>query len=183
MPQRIETRDRGSFLVEKTWIKSGEGHVSKLVGGGYCKGGGQPILKASELKNVIPKGEELNEAMEWFANRGKISAKSPRSIVIAPDSSLHFDDGTPITSMSDIMANLAPGPMMEMALKIFVLNEAKAQTKEVQAQAPVGAPKSKEQDAVDALKAKLESDTQAADVAEEKSEQQLPGESEPEQEE
>jgi hypothetical protein len=181
MPSRIETRDRGSFTFEKTWIVGGVGHVGKLVGGGYCKIGGQPIMKKSDLANIIPKGDDLNEALEWFANRGKVSAKAPRSIVIAPDGNLHFDDGTPITSMSDIMANLTPGPMLEMALKMFVLNEAKAQVREV-ASAP-STPKSKEQDAVDALRAKLESKTQAADVAEDKAAAELPGDPGEEEEE
>jgi len=185
MPQRLETRDRGTFWFEKTWVVGGVGHIGKLVGGGYCKVGGQPITKKTELTNIIPKGPELNEALEWFANRGKVTAKAQRSIVIGPDGSLKFDDGSPITSMSDIMSNLSPGPMLEMALKMFVLNENKAQTKEVQAQAPVGISKSKEQDAIDKLKATLETKEQAAVESETQAEANLPGDpdGDPEEEE
>jgi hypothetical protein len=170
--QKLETKDKGTYTFKRTWIIQGVGHIGLLAGGGYCHVGGQPIQKAAELRHVIPKGPELDAALEWFTNRDKVKPAEQKRIVIEPNGDFHFDDGSPITSMSDLINNLPPGPILETAQKLFVLKQMDAD--KVQFSKVGQQPKNKEQDAVEKLKASLQDKKESDDDAEREAEQDEP---------
>jgi hypothetical protein len=115
MPQKLHTKDRGTFTFERTFANSTM-HIGKLVGGGYSHLAGQPIKNLGELRAVIPDGPELVAALEWFNNRGKEKPEEkPKKRVIVTNTGFAFEDG-PITSAQDILNNVAPGPMQENIL-------------------------------------------------------------------
>lgn len=119
MSQILHTKNYGEIEVEQSWIHDNL-HIVKLANGGYAHSSGLPVQKASELKKAIPPGPELEEALFWFEHRHDEPEQVKRRLVINPDGSVVFDDGSPIQNMSDIVENLQPGPFLDAALRWFV---------------------------------------------------------------
>ena len=114
MPQIKQTTEYGPVVFVKTWFADNI-HVGKLQGGGYAYLNGVPITDPEVLKRVIPPGRDLAEAMAYFENPPPVEAPK-RCLKVTPAGDWLFDDGSPITAMSDILNHMAQGPAQEAAL-------------------------------------------------------------------
>lgn len=121
MPQVIKTAAHGSIVFERTFINNNV-HVGKLMNGkGYCTLGGVPIADKSQLLAVIPKGQELDEAIHWWDHKDEIKVEeyAPPKLVITNTGDYEFTDGKPVTKLEDLINSLPPGPALEAAVKWF----------------------------------------------------------------
>jgi len=119
MAQRLITKHYGPIEVEKSW-NVGAQHIGKLVGGGYVYLTGLPVKTKQELKAIIPPGPDLDEALEWFDSPDKFSETRIKRLMLNPDGSYEFDDGSPVESVSDLVKHLQEGPALDAALTWFV---------------------------------------------------------------
>lgn len=123
MPQIIKTAHYGDLEFEKSWANENR-HIGKLVNGGYCFISGQPILYRNDIERTIPTGKDLEDALLWFENKDSYEAMAKRRcIVIMPDGSFSFDDGSPVTSYSDIVNNLPQGELQDAALRWWAMRD------------------------------------------------------------
>lgn len=127
MPATLHTKDKADVTYEIIYMNAGVGSVGKLEGGGYMHIGGIPIKTKKELTDVIPPGKERDEALEWFNNRGKKPEVPTKMVVIQPNGDLLFDDGSEVTSHSDIINFVPPGALQEYALKWLTEKQNKSQ--------------------------------------------------------
>ncbi len=126
MAQKLETKTKGTLMIERSWISQGVGHIAELVGGGFIHVGGVPIKSEKEIRDIIPAGEERTRALEWFKNKDKTPKDAPkRRIIIEPNGDLKFDNGEPVVSVSDLINNIPAGPFLDAAIKQFAMNENK----------------------------------------------------------
>jgi hypothetical protein len=95
-----------------------------------------------------------------------------KRIVIEPNGEFRFDDGSPIASMSDLINNLPPGPILEAAQKLFVTKQMDYEKAQFGKVGQI--PKSKELDAVEKLKASIKEKEQVASRREEDDEAEDP---------
>lgn len=117
MSQKLFTKRFGMIEVERSW-QNDKHHIAKLTNGAYCYIDGLPIRDKSELSAVLT-GEDLAAALEWFDHRHDEEEAPPRRILIEPDGTAVFEDGTPVESPSDLVQALKPGPMLDAALMIL----------------------------------------------------------------
>jgi hypothetical protein len=124
MSQIFKTKNFGEIEFEKTWINSDEKgnvfHIGKLTKGGYAYINGLPITSQKILREAIPKGPELDEALEWFKNKDKAEEEGgpkKRTIIILPNGDYAFEGGEPITDAADLTVNLPAGPALNGALQ------------------------------------------------------------------
>lgn len=126
MPQKLETKTKGTLMIERSWISQGVGHIAELSGGGFIHVGGVPIKTEKEIRDIIPAGEDRTRALEWFKNKDKALKDSPkRKVVIEANGDLKFDNGEPVTSVSDLINNIPAGPFLDAAVKQLAINENK----------------------------------------------------------
>lgn len=126
--QKLETNDYGTLIVEKSWANTGI-HIAKLAQGGYCHITGQPISKREDFIKAIPEGKEREEALYWFDRKDDPTFNVKRKrIVITPYGSFEFDDGTPITSASEIIENLPQGILQDAALRWWASEQEKEES-------------------------------------------------------
>jgi len=121
MAQIIKTAAHGQIVFERTFINNNV-HVGKLPSGkGYCTLGGVPISDKEQLLAVIPKGQELDEALFWWDHKDDIKAKdeAPPRIVVTSTGNYEFIDGSPVTKIEDLINSIAAGPALEAAVKWF----------------------------------------------------------------
>lgn len=156
--QRLHTGRFGTIEVEKSWINNTV-HICKLIGGGYVYASGLPVTSEEEIKRVIPMGPDRDEALLWLQQKDIPVSERQKRIIINPDGSCVFDDGSPVENISDILQYIPPGPFQEAAYK-WLQNKVK-QEEELQAkmsktvgQAAMAAASKK--------KAKMEEDASAA---------------------
>jgi hypothetical protein len=127
-PQALDTGRFGVIHVLQTWVMRDK-KISKLSNGAYVHTTGLPIGSKKEITEVIPVGPEQDEALYWFDHRDETPENPGRSIVMHADGGFTFDDGNPITSISEITQALKPGAHQELVVRWFVLEqEKKAQT-------------------------------------------------------
>jgi hypothetical protein len=123
MSQIIKTKQFGEVEFEKSWAVSNGKHIGKLANGrGYLHFTGQPISTLKELQEVIPPGPDLDEAVAWWRNKDKRRDDSElpdKKVVINPDGSCAFDDGSPIESVADLFNAIPRGPMLDAAVAWF----------------------------------------------------------------
>jgi len=121
-PQELDTGKFGKILVVQTWVVH-EKMIHRLSDGSYCHSSGLPVDKAKDLE-IIENREEREQALEWFKHRhDDAPASSRRGITIRPDNSLVFEDGAPVTSISDITQAIKPGTHQELLVRIFLSQE------------------------------------------------------------
>ncbi len=94
-----------------------------------------PIGSKKEITEVIPAGPEQDEALYWFDHRDETPENPGRGITMDADGAFTFDDGTPITSISEITQALKPGPHQELVIRWFI----QEQDKKAQAQTQIAA--------------------------------------------
>ncbi len=118
--QVINTKHFGPVEFKRTWVADEGRHVGLLAKGGYAHLTGHPVVKEQDLIELIPKGEELDAALEWWKNRDKIKeTPETKRIMLELDGSYRWEDGSPITAAADIMTALPPGPQLEAVLAWF----------------------------------------------------------------
>jgi hypothetical protein len=118
MPQIISTKN-GVIEVERSW-SDGPHHIALLTNGAYCHITGLPVRDKKELRDVLS-GEELEKALHWFDHRHEEDTKASRRIILEPDGTPIFEDGTPVESPSDLYQFFKPGPVLDAAIKALVL--------------------------------------------------------------
>jgi hypothetical protein len=155
-PQTLDTGRFGQIQVVQTWAMKGKS-ISKLANGAFVHTTGLPISSKKEITEVIPPGPEQDEALYWFDHRHDEPEEQGRRIVMNPDGSFAFEDGTAIASITEITQALKPGPHQEVVIRWFIAEQeklARTQAKqrpewqkpaqeEEQAAAPKTAPKKK----------------------------------------
>lgn len=120
MSQKIFTKNFGEIIFERTFVE-GPLHIGKLVGGGFLHVTGQPIDSEKELRAAIPRGPELDAALDWFRHKDDVpEGEVVRQVVIKPDGSYKFDDGSPIKSITELVQSIAPGPALDAAVMWFM---------------------------------------------------------------
>jgi hypothetical protein len=153
--QTLDTGRFGQIQVVQTWVMKGKS-ISKLANGAFVHTTGLPIASKKEITEVIPPGPEQDEAVYWFDHRHDEPEEQGRRIVMNPDGSFAFEDGTPIASITEITQALKPGPHQEVVIRWFIAEQeklARTQAKqppewqkpaqEEPASAPKAAPKKK----------------------------------------
>ncbi|MCL6547170.1 MAG: hypothetical protein K6T61_18325 [Bryobacteraceae bacterium] len=114
--QLLHTGNYGTIEVEKSWVE-GSLHICKLANGGYAYVSGLPVTSEAELKKAIPPGPDRDEALSWLHRSSEPAAPPPKRMIINPDGSCAFDDGSPVENVSDILAHIPPGPFQDAAYK------------------------------------------------------------------
>jgi hypothetical protein len=154
-PQTLDTGRFGQIQVIQTWVMKGKS-ISKLGNGAFVHTTGLPLASKKEITEVIPPGPDQDEAVYWFEHRHDEPEEQGRRIVMNPDGSFAFEDGTPIASITEITQALKPGPHQEVVIRWFIAEQeklARTQAKqppewqkpahEEQAAAPKAPPKKK----------------------------------------
>lgn len=117
MTQLLHTGRYGTIKVEKSWFYENT-HICKLAdGGGYVYVTGLPVTSEGDLKKVIPAGPDRDEALAWFHQKDNPPEKPTKRIIINPDGSCVFEDGSPVENVSDILAYIPPGPFQDAAYR------------------------------------------------------------------
>jgi hypothetical protein len=131
-PQALDTGRFGVIHVLQTWVMRDK-KISKLSNGAYVHTTGLPIGSKKEITEVIPAGPEQDEALYWFDHRDETPENPGRFIQMDSNGAFTFDDGSPITSISEITQALKPGPHQELVIRWFIQEQdkrAQAQTKQ-----------------------------------------------------
>ena len=93
-------------------------HVALLENGAYVDINGLPLNDEKPLRKAIPV-EFLTDAINWFRHRHDREEGRLQKILVEPDGSCTLEDGSPITSISQLTEALKPGPMLDAALLWF----------------------------------------------------------------
>jgi len=97
-------------------------HIGELPGGkGYCRVDGQPIQSEQELLAVIPSGQRLQHALDWWEHRGDVPpADEPPAVTWRGWKLCYAESGVELTSHAEIIqAFPEDGPMQRAALEWF----------------------------------------------------------------
>lgn len=121
-PQMLDTGRFGQIFVTQTWVMK-EKSISKLVNGGYCHTTGLPISSEKEITDVIPPGADRDSALYWFRHRHEEEEQPGQGIIVHPDLTLTFMDGTPVKSISEITQAIKPGPHQETLIRLYMQQE------------------------------------------------------------
>lgn len=133
MTQLLHTGRFGTIKVEKSWFYENT-HICKLAdGGGYVYVTGLPVTSENDIKRVIPQGPDRDEALAWFYQKDQPQAQPQKRIIINPDGSCVFEDGSLVENVSDILTYIPPGPFQDAAYKW--LQDKLAKQKELEAKA------------------------------------------------
>jgi hypothetical protein len=137
MPQILHTKEFGDIEVVRSFVK-GNLHIVELTNGAYAHSSGLPVQSKDELREAIPKGPALEKALNWWEHRDDEVEAPKRSIIIKPDGTLAFDDGTPVQTISEIIEHIPRGPFLDAAIKAFTTMQEKIQEEEKAAQTTAG---------------------------------------------
>lgn len=120
MPQKIFTKQFGEVVFKRSWATTTM-HIGELLDGGYAHlPGGLPVKSRAELEACIPHGDELEAAVNWFEHRNDPVEDTPQKrLVLQPDGSYLFDDGSKVTSISDLVNHIRPGLALDAAVQWF----------------------------------------------------------------
>lgn len=119
MPQVLFSKQFGELSFSKTWAM-GQTHLGLLTGGGYSHLSGHPVKSIDEGLEAIPPGPDRDAFMEWFQNKDKVPEEAiKRRIIVNPDGSYSFDDGSPIEKAEDLIGYFGSGDALEQALRWF----------------------------------------------------------------
>jgi hypothetical protein len=114
MPQELYTKYHGKISVDKSW-QNGILHICQLADGkGYVHSTGAPIGSVDDIKECIPHGPELDKALKWYARKDEPLEEAKKEIKIV-DGEFMFTDGSPISSVADLVNTIPPGPILDAA--------------------------------------------------------------------
>jgi len=137
MPQILHTKEFGDIEVVRSFVK-GNLHIVELTNGAYAHSSGLPVQGKDELRDAIPKGPALEKALNWWEHRDDEVEAPKRSILIKPDGTISFDDGTPVQSISEIIEHVPRGPFLDAAIKTFTMMQGIVQEEAKAAQTVAG---------------------------------------------
>jgi hypothetical protein len=138
MPQIIQTKEYGPINVEQSW-HNGTIHIAKLVGGGFVHMTGLPVQTQRELREAIPAGKDLDEALNWFEHKDEAPEVPVKRIIIHADGTPTFDDGSPVETVADVAKYMAPGPFQDAAMQYVAQREVERKEQERLAKSKAGA--------------------------------------------
>lgn len=116
-PQIISTKQFGDLEVVMSFHEP-PFHIALCSNGAYIHISGLPVKDKSELRKAIP-AEFLQDALDWWDHRHEMEENPPLRVLVQPDGSCIFEDGSPITNTSQLTQALKPGPMLDAALLWF----------------------------------------------------------------
>jgi len=116
-PQILHTKQFGDLKVVMSFHEPPY-HVALCENGAYVDINGLPIQDKAILRKAIPV-EFLQDALDWFDHRHEMEGAPPLRVIVNPDGSCEFEDGSPIESTSQLTQALKPGPMLDAALLWF----------------------------------------------------------------
>lgn len=127
-PQIVQTDKYGALRVMRTFHE-GPRPLHLLENGAYVFDTGLPVKSKDELRKAIP-ASALQEALDWFEHRFDVDKSPVKSIKVLSNNTVVYDDGSPVTSIDDIVNFFEPGPFREAALLAFAskLAEEKKET-------------------------------------------------------
>lgn len=117
MSQTLHTKQFGDLKVVMSFHEPPY-HVALCENGAYVDINGLPIKDKTVLRKAIPV-EFLPDALDWFDHRHEREGTPVKKIRIEPDGSCIFEDGSPVTSSSQLVQAIKPGPMLDAALLWF----------------------------------------------------------------
>jgi hypothetical protein len=117
MGQLIHTKQFGTLEVEQSFHEPPY-HVAKCTNGAWVHISGLPVKNEGELRKAVPV-QFLEEALDWFRHRHEREEAAPLRVIVNPDGSCEFEDGSPIENTSQLTQALKPGPMLDAALLWF----------------------------------------------------------------
>ena len=117
MAQSIFTKHYGEIRFIRTWAQSGGKHIGLMPSGAYAHIGGLPVTNIADIQACIPAGDELEKALAWFENRGKVSKDHTpvRKVYYDPDdgSWRYVDSYAVVAQVEDLQAALKGGPLAD----------------------------------------------------------------------
>lgn len=116
MAQLIKRPGYGVIKIVKSWVKADGAHIGQLEGGGYAHLSGLPVSELDELNGLVMSNADWQEAVNWFDSERERAAQVPRNIVIKPDGSFEWSDGTPVTNYNEVIQAIPAGKMQDAAL-------------------------------------------------------------------
>jgi hypothetical protein len=119
MGQFIHTKNFGSIELEHGGWQNGSFHIARCTNGAYVHITGLPVKAKKEFVQAGMEGADLEAAKHWFDHRGETAENPSLRVMVEPDGSCIFEDGSPITSISQLTQALKPGPMLDAALLWF----------------------------------------------------------------
>ncbi|MDO9566677.1 MAG: hypothetical protein Q7J15_08055 [Candidatus Desulfaltia sp.] len=118
--QVIKTKHFGPISFIKTWVSSDGRHIGKLAKGGYAHLSGSPVTAKKDLSDLIPSGQDKQDALEWFDHKDEVPPKMEmKRITLTPDGGYEWEDGSEITDAADIYNTLPKGVQLEAVLNWF----------------------------------------------------------------
>lgn len=123
--QTIVSKYYGELTFSKTWAVAKGVHVGRLMNGAYAHIGGLPVTDKNDLIAAIPRGEALDEALDWFENRLTRATEAqllPAKLVMyyPPDQSWRYvDTNQPVATVEDLYEALKGSPALDAALAWF----------------------------------------------------------------
>lgn len=120
MSQVLNSKHHGPVEFDRTWAM-GQSHVGKLTGGGYAHvPSGRALTSKEDGLSAIPPGPHQQEFLEWWENKDKKPVEElKRKVVVNPDGSYSFDDGSDIENAQDLIGYFGSGDALEQALRWF----------------------------------------------------------------
>ena len=118
--QTINTKHFGPISFVKTWASSDGRHIGKTAKGGYVHLSGSRVSSTRDINDLIPKGQDREDALDWFKNKDKPRPGiDTKAIVLTLQGGYCWEDGSEIMDAVDLYNNLAKGPQLEAVLAWF----------------------------------------------------------------
>ena len=116
-PQKLYTKKFGELEVVRSWNEP-PNHIAMLSNGAFVHVTGVPIQNKAVLRQTIHDLEELQLALDWFDHRHDEQEDAPMRVLTDGDN-FFFEDGSPITSISQLTQAMKPGAVLDAALTWF----------------------------------------------------------------
>lgn len=106
--QELHTKHRGSWKFIQTWSDNGV-HLGLLPEGGYAHVNGLSIESPNDFRmSMAGDLKALEAALYWWEHKDELAAQAvERFIIIKPDGTYEYDDGSPITDPAELMRYFA----------------------------------------------------------------------------
>lgn len=116
-PQKLYTKKYGELEVVRSWNEP-PNHIAQLSNGAFVHITGVPIEDKAALRRTIHDLGELQMALDWFDHRHDKQEDAPMK-VLTDGADFFFEDGSPITNISQLTQAMKPGAVLDAALSWF----------------------------------------------------------------
>lgn len=138
MASILQTKDFGPIEVERVWA-NGTMLIGVTPKGAYVHTSGLAVQSREEFEAVGMNPEELAEACYWLEHRHDVVEEAPKRIMFNPDGSYEFEDGSPITSITELIEAMGQNnPALEAACLWFSQETLRRQEKAVREATELG---------------------------------------------